>query len=58
MKWLHWNSDSWGIMGALLALVVVVGAFAFLVIYFPDFQQRRANAGFGPDWECTRSGQG
>jgi hypothetical protein len=37
----------------VLAVVVTVCLFAFVVIRFPDFQQRRANAGFGPDWDCT-----
>jgi hypothetical protein len=39
-------------MGVVLA-VVIVGVFAFVMIRLPDIQQRRANAGFGPDWECT-----
>jgi hypothetical protein len=50
MKWLQWNPDRKGIVGAVFALVVMLAVFAFLVVYFPDFQQRRANAGFGPDW--------
>jgi hypothetical protein len=36
--------------GVIFAAIVVVAIFAFLVMYFPDFQQRRAS---GPDWECT-----
>jgi len=50
MKWLQWTPDRNGILGAALALIVIVSVFAFLVTYFPDFQQRRARAGFGPDW--------
>jgi hypothetical protein len=37
----------------IFAAIVVVAIFAFLVMYFPDFQQHRASAGFGPDCECT-----
>jgi hypothetical protein len=28
------------------------------VTYFPNFQQRSASAGFGPDWECTAQPKG
>ena len=53
MKWLQWTSDRNGIVGVVLALLILVSVFAFLVTYFPNFQQRRANVGFGPDWDCT-----
>jgi hypothetical protein len=58
MKWLQWTPDRNGIIGAVLAVLVLVGSFAFLVTYFPDFQQRRAGAGFGPDWDCTAQPKG
>lgn len=58
MKWLQWTPHRNGIVGVLLALVVIVCVFALFVMYFPDFQQRRANAGFGPDWECTAQPKG
>jgi hypothetical protein len=58
MKWLQWNPHRAGAIGVLLALLLLVGAFAFFVIYFPDFQQRRASAGFGADWECTAQPRG
>jgi hypothetical protein len=58
MKWLQWTPDRNGMVGAALALVVLVSLFALLVTYFPDFQQRRAAAGFGPDWECTAQAKG
>jgi hypothetical protein len=58
MKWLQWTPDRNGIVGAILAAVIVVTIFAFLVMYFPDFQQRKATAGFGPDWECTAQPKG
>jgi hypothetical protein len=58
MKWLQWTPDRNGIVGLALALIVIVSVFAFLVTYFPDFQQRRAGAGFGPDWECTAQPKG
>jgi hypothetical protein len=56
MKWLQWTPDRNAIVGLALALVVIV--FAVVVIYFPDLQQRRANAGFGPDWDCTVQAKG
>jgi hypothetical protein len=58
MKWLQWTPDRNGILGMVFALVILVSAFAVLVNYFPDFQQRRANVGFGPDWECTAQPKG
>jgi hypothetical protein len=58
MKRLQWTPDRKGIVGVVLALIVLVSVFAFLVTYFPDFQQRRASAGFGPDWECTAQPKG
>jgi hypothetical protein len=53
MKWLQWTPDRNGTVGAVFAAVIVVTVVAFLVMYFPDFQQRRASAGFGPDWDCV-----
>jgi hypothetical protein len=53
MKWLQWNPDRNGIMAVVLALLILVSLFAVGVIYFPDIQQHRAKAGFGPDWDCT-----
>jgi hypothetical protein len=39
-------------------LVAIVGSLAFLAIHFGNLPQQRANAGFGPDWECTGVGKG
>jgi hypothetical protein len=58
MKWLQWTPDRNGIVGAIVATIIAVAIFAFLVMYFPDFQQRRAGAGFGPEWECTAQPKG
>jgi hypothetical protein len=58
MKLLQWIPDRNGIVGGRLAVIVVVSVFAFLVMYFPDFQQRRASASFGPNWECTAQAKG
>jgi hypothetical protein len=58
MKWLQWTPDRNGIVGLTLVLIVLVSAFAFFMIYFPDFQQRRASAGFGTDWDCTAQPRG
>ena len=37
-------------MGLTVAIVIV---FALVMIHFPNLQQQRANAGFGPDWDCV-----
>jgi hypothetical protein len=58
MKWLQWNPDRNGIVAAVFGLAIIVCVFAVVVIYFPDFQQRRANVGFGPDWDCTAEARG
>jgi hypothetical protein len=58
MKWLQWTPDRNGIVGVVFAFIVLVSVFAFLVTYFPNFQQRSASAGFGPDWECTAQPKG
>ena len=58
MKWLQWNPDRNGIAAVVFAAIAIVCIFAFLVTYFPDFQQRRASAGFGPDWDCTAQAKG
>jgi hypothetical protein len=58
MKWLQRTPDRNGIVGFVFALIILVSAFAFFVIYFPDFQQRRARAGFGADWDCTAQPKG
>ncbi len=58
MEWLRWTPDQNGIVGIVFALIVLVSAFAFFAIYFPDIQQRRAGAGFGADWDCTAQPKG
>lgn len=57
-KWLQWNPDRNGTIRLLLILVAILGIFAAVVIYAPDIQYRSANAGFGPDWQCTPQAQG
>jgi hypothetical protein len=58
MKWLQWNPDRNGMVGAIFALAVILFGFAVFVIYFPNYQQQRANAGFGPDWDCVVQAKG
>jgi hypothetical protein len=58
MKWLQWTPDRNGILGALLALLIIVSALALLNIYLPNFLQQNANSGFGPDWDCTAQAKG
>jgi hypothetical protein len=58
MKWLRWTPDRNGMLALAFAAVVIVCVFAFVMIYFPNFQQRAASAGFGPDWDCTPQPRG
>jgi hypothetical protein len=58
LRWLQWNPDRAGIIGALFSLTVIVCLFALLVIYIPDLKQRAAGAGFGPDWDCAAQPRG
>jgi predicted PurR-regulated permease PerM len=53
MRWLQWTPDRNRILGLVFTLLIIVCVFAVVVVYFPDIQQRRANAGFGPDWNCV-----
>jgi predicted PurR-regulated permease PerM len=58
MKWLQWTPDRNRILGLVFTLLIIVCVFAVVVVYFPDIQQRRANAGFGPDWNCVAQPKG
>jgi len=58
MRWPQWNPDRAGIMGAAGLTVAIVIVFALVMIYFPNLQQQRANAGFGPDWDCVVQAKG
>jgi hypothetical protein len=53
MRWRQWNPDRAGVAGVLCVAAIIVALFALVMIYFPDLQQRRANAGFGSDWDCV-----
>jgi hypothetical protein len=53
MRWPQWNPDRAGIIGAVGLTVAIVIVFALVMIHFPNLQQQRANAGFGPDWDCV-----
>ena len=58
MKWLQWTPDRNGIIGVVIAVIILVSVFAFAVIYFPDLQRRKAIAGFGSDWDCIAQARG
>jgi hypothetical protein len=58
MRWLQWNPDRAGIIGVVSLLVVILAIFALVMIYFPNLQQQRANAGFGPEWDCVVQAKG
>jgi hypothetical protein len=53
MRWPQWNPDRAGIIGAVGLTVAIVIVFALVMIQFPNLRQQRANAGFGPDWDCV-----
>jgi len=50
------DPDRNGILGTLLALLVIINVLALLAVYLPNFLQQ--NAGFGPDWDCTPQAKG
>jgi hypothetical protein len=58
MKWLQWTPDRNGIVGVVFAVTILVGILALVAVYVPDLQQRKANAGFGVDWDCTPQPRG
>jgi hypothetical protein len=37
----------------LVLAIIAVTIFAAVVVYYPFLPQRKAAAGFGPDWDCT-----
>jgi len=55
MKWLQWNPDRAGVVGAVFALVVVVCVFAVVVMHFPNYW---ADVSFGPEWKCAAQVRG
>jgi len=57
MQFLRWPPERNGRLCTILALIVILAIFGVAVIYAPDFQRHNANAGFGPDWECTPHAQ-
>ena len=58
MRWPQWNPDRAGTTGVVSLIVVIVAAIALVAIYFPNLTQQRANAGFGPDWDCVVQARG
>ena len=58
MRWPQWNPDRNGIIGVVSLTAAIVVVFALVMIYFPNLQQQRANAGFGPDWDCVVQAKG
>jgi hypothetical protein len=50
MQWIsHYAKD---LVIGFVVLTLFCGLVAYWT-YFPDFQRHSANAGFGPDWECS-----
>lgn len=58
MKWLQWNPDRADAIRLIGIMIAIVTGFAVVMIYLPNLQQRRANAGFGPDWDCVTQARG
>jgi hypothetical protein len=56
MKWPQLNASPAEVLGVLFA-IFLIGIVA-VVLTRPTDMQRRANAGFGPDWECTPQAKG
>jgi hypothetical protein len=45
-------------MGAVGVTAAIVIVLALVAIYLPNLRQQRANAGFGPDWDCIPQAKG
>jgi hypothetical protein len=45
-------------MGAVSLAAAIVIVLALVAIYLPNLRQQRANAGFGPDWDCVVQAKG
>jgi hypothetical protein len=56
MKWPQLNASRAEVFGVLFALTLI-GIVAVVLTHATDMQQK-ANAGFGPDWECTPQAKG
>ncbi len=52
-----WRLLTWKDIASLLVVAVIVGITLYVFIDYPG-QRYPTNFGFGPDWSCTRVGQG
>jgi hypothetical protein len=55
MKW-PWPPLRLGDVLGIAFVLAILGVFVVLTVGFPNFSQQASNAGFGADWDCTRSG--
>lgn len=55
MRW-PWPPLRFGDLLGIALLFAILGMFAILMIGYPNVFQQNTNAGFGPDWECTQTG--
>ncbi len=58
MKWTQWNPDRTGALRTVGMLALFIAAFAAITIFLPNLQRHRAQAGFGPDWDCVAQAKG
>jgi hypothetical protein len=57
MKW-PWPPFGLGDFVGIAIALAVLGIFILLTVGYPKFSQQATNAGFGADWDCTRTGSG
>jgi hypothetical protein len=55
MNW--WQLLPWKDIVGLLVVAAIAGTTLYVFIYYPG-QRYPPNFGFGPEWSCTRVGQG
>jgi hypothetical protein len=53
---MNWPYLRRGDMAGILLMAVVLAALVFVLLFFP--QPLEQNFGFGPEWQCTRMGEG
>jgi hypothetical protein len=58
MKWTQWNPERADALRTLGMVVLLIAAFAAVTIYLPNLEKHRAEAGFGPHWDCVMQARG
>lgn len=57
MNW-PWPPPRRGEIASIVVIAVIIAAVCFIWVKYPRMSWMVGTAGFGPDWDCTRPGQG